>query len=203
LCEAAAATITSPLALSADATLIDFETFDGEITGNTLTIGDVMFTSLTGSGPSLLDISHWPANGTEVSSRALFPGGEPDAAISITFVNAVSEFLVGWGDPNFRGNVLLAYNAQGALLETAVVETGPVGGVHAAWVGFQRTTADIVRIVVQPDQSRPSGDDYVIDNVYYTVQRPVPEPSTIVLLATASCGLALGHWRKRRPRCDC
>jgi hypothetical protein len=50
---------------------------------------------------------------------------------------------------------------------------GPVGGVHAAWIGFKRPTADIARILVQPDQSQPSGDDYVIDNIHY--QTGVPD----------------------------
>ena len=207
VCNVGGATITSPASLSPGATLIDFESFSsGELLPNPFTIGDLTFTSLSGSGPSILDISAsgWPANGTEVVSKALFPGGEPEAAISITFRIPVSEFLLAWGDPNDSGNVLQAYNAQGVLLETAAVEIGPVGGVHAAWIGFQRSSADIARVIVQPDQSRPSGDDYVIDNIYYTVLQPVPEPSTIFLLASTSCALSVSRqtWRKRRHRRD-
>jgi hypothetical protein len=102
-----------------------------------------------------------------VASKTLFPGGEPDSATSITFANPVAEFLLGWGDPNFPGDVLRAYDANGNLLEEAAVALGPIGGVHAAWIGFKRSTADIARIIVQPDQSFPSGDDYVIDNIHY------------------------------------
>jgi hypothetical protein len=192
---AAAASITDPSVLSSKATLVDFESIN---TGGALltdvsdpfVIGDLTFTSLTGN-LSIFDIgvSGWAANGTEVSGRTLFAGGEPDSAITIDFAHPVSEFLLGWGDPNFAGNLLLAYDASGRLLEQASVALGPVGGTDAAWIGFQRTRNDIARIVVQPDQSRPSGDDYVIDNIYFAA-RPtaaVPEPSTLLLMA---CGVA-------------
>jgi hypothetical protein len=54
---------------------------------------------------------------------------------------------------------------------------GPIGGVHAAWIGFARPTADISTIVVQPDQSFPSGDDYVIDNIYFNEGQPFAQIS--------------------------
>jgi hypothetical protein len=166
-------TITDPSQLSPNPTIIDFEDVNTggnlvTILPNPVTFGDVMFTSLTGT-LSVFDISlaGWTADGTEVASKTLFPGGEPDSAISIIFANPIAEFLLGWGDPNFPGNVLRAYDANGNLLEEAAVALGPPGGGHAAWVGFRRSTADIARIIVQPDQSLPSGDDYVIDNIHY------------------------------------
>jgi hypothetical protein len=171
-------TITDPSQLSPNPTIIDFE--DVNTGGNLLTslpnpatLGGVTFTSLTGT-LSVFDISlaGWPADGTEVASKTLFPGGEPDSAISITFVHPVAEFLLGWGDPNFPGNVLRAYDANGNVLEEAAVALGPIGGVHAAWIGFKRSTADITKIIVQPDQSPPSGDDYVIDNIHYHTAIP-------------------------------
>ena len=171
-------TITDPSQLSPDPTIIDFEDVNTggnlvTILPNPVTFGDVTFTSLTGM-LSVFDISlaGWSADGTEVASKTLFPGGEPDSAISITFAHPVAEFLLGWGDPNFPGNVLRAYDANGNLLEEAAVALGPPGGGHAAWIGFRRSTADIVRIVVQPDQSLPSGDDYVIDNIHYNAALP-------------------------------
>ena len=71
--------------------------------------------------------------------------------------------------PASRGNVLRAYDASGNLLEEASVALAAPGGGHAAWIGFKRQAADIAWIVVQPDQSLPSGDDYVIDNIQYLV----------------------------------
>jgi hypothetical protein len=194
--------ITDPSSLSSHAILIDFEDIatDGALVtslSNPFTIGDVTFSSLTGS-LSILDISvsGWAANGTEVASRTLFPGGEPDSAIAIDFDNPIAEFLMGWGDPNFVGNRLMAFDSRGNLLETAYVENGVPGGGHAAWIGFQRRHADIARILVQPDQSLPSGDDYVIDNIYYSARNPhrVPEPSTLLML---SSGVLLAWYRRR------
>ena len=72
------------------------------------------------------------------------------------------------------------------LEESAVPFRG--SGTIAVGVGFTRTTADIARIVVQPVQPLPSGDDYVIDNIYYNTSpvNPVPEPSSLLLLALGS-----------------
>jgi len=182
LCGAASSiygtTIRDPNQLSPNPTIINFEDVNTggnlvTILPNPVTFGDITFTSVTGT-LSVFDISlaGWSADGTEVASKTLFPGGEPDSAISITFAQPVAEFLLGWGDPNFPGNVLRAYDANGNLLEEAPVELGPIGGVHAAWIGFKRPTADIMMIIVQPDQSFPSGDDYVIDNIHYNTAVP-------------------------------
>lgn len=197
-------TISDPGQLSPNPTIIDFEDVDtgGNLVttfSNPLTFGDVTFTSLTGT-LSVFDISlaGWPADGTEVASKTLFPGGEPDSAISITFTNPISEFLLGWGDPNFSGNVLRAYDANGNLLEEAAVALGPPGEGDAAWIGFRRSAAEITRIVVQPDQSLPSGDDYVIDNIHVVVS--VPEPTTLLLFGTGLAALISFTRRKRDPQ---
>src|SRR5688572_18466637 len=99
--------ITSPQQLGPNPTLIDFENFDtggNLITSlpNPATIGGATFTSLTGT-LSIFDITvaGWAADGTEVAHRTLFPGAEPDSAISITFATPIAQFLVGWGEPNF------------------------------------------------------------------------------------------------------
>ena len=171
---AGSSVLSNPSQLTPDFKLIDFENFSGgQVFSGPLTVGGATFTSLTGQ-LSILDItaSGWPADGTEISSKTLFPGGEPDSAIAITFIKPVSQILLGWGDPNFPGNVLRAYDAAGNLLEQAAVPTGPTGGVFATWIGFKRPTADIAKIVVQPDQSAPSGDDYVIDDLRFSDAQP-------------------------------
>lgn len=172
---AGAAVITDPSQLSPGSTLINFESVvtNGNLItplSNPATFGDVTFTSLTGT-LSIFDITvsgSWGADGTEVASKTLFPGGEPDSAILIEFTNPVSQILLGWGDPNFPGNFIKAYDMNGNLLEQASVEVGSPGGGHAAWIGFKRARPDIASVLVQPDQSLPNGDDYVIDNIRYS-----------------------------------
>lgn len=200
--------ISSLAALSAHSTVIDFESvFTGGnlVTSlpNPFTIGDVTFTSLTGN-LSIFDLTqspNWSVTSGQVASRTLFGGGEPDSAISITFANPIAQFLLGWGDPNFSGNVLRAYSSSGHLLEEAHVALGPTGGSFAAWIGFSRPSADIARILVQPDQSLPSGDDYVIDNIRYNT-RPVrvPEPASVLLVGAglASFGVSRRRATSRR-----
>jgi hypothetical protein len=171
--------ITDPNQLFPGATLIDLEGFatGGNLVTDVpdpLTIGNVTFTSVTGN-LSIFDISvaGWATDGTAVASKTLFPGGEPDSAISIEFATPVSQFLVGWGGADFPGNVLRAFDAAGNLLEEgAVALVPPHSGEHVAWIGFSRPTADIAKIVVQPAQPLPSGDDYVIDNIFYSTAQP-------------------------------
>ena len=84
-------------------TLIDFENFNtgGNLLtplSNPVTFGDVTFTSLTGSGPYIFDMSlsgGWSQSLTQVSSKTFFAGGEPHSAIAIEFSNPVSEILLG------------------------------------------------------------------------------------------------------------
>jgi hypothetical protein len=57
-------------------------------------------------------------------------------------------------------------------LQEAAVPFSPSSTI-ATWVGFSRRRADIAMILVQPDQPLPSGDDYVIVNIYCNT-KPIP-----------------------------
>ena len=74
--------ITDPSQLSPNPGIIDFEDFDtpGRVTTglpNPVTFGDLTFTSLTGGGPSIFDISlspGFPQDLAQLSSKNMFPG---------------------------------------------------------------------------------------------------------------------------------
>ena len=87
--------------------------------------------------------------------------------LTITFLNPVSEILLGWWDPNFPGNFLRAYDVNDQLLEEVeLTDLGPPHGLWATWIGFKRPSPDISRIEVDP-AIYPPYDNYGIDNIYY------------------------------------
>jgi hypothetical protein len=194
-----ASPITLQTQLGDETVLIDFESFtNGQALPNGFTIENAMFSSLTGN-LSILDVTHWGVDATLVSHNALFPGGEPDSAIVIDFLDPVAQFFLGWGDPSFSGNYLRAFDASGLLLEESSIPFSSAGTI-AVGAGFSRNTADIARVLVQPVQPLPSGDDYVIDNIRYNTApaHKVPEPSSTMLLAL---GAGLGAALRYVPRC--
>ncbi|MGB0574763.1 MAG: PEP-CTERM sorting domain-containing protein [Alphaproteobacteria bacterium] len=117
----------------------------------------------------------------------------------IEFNGLVQEFGVGIFDPNFAGNVLIAYDVFGNELERvtsgtdAEFQTGPIGGSFSTFVGFTRDTADIKTIRL----SHASADVLGIDNVTYsalvpaTVNDDVPEPGTGLIFLGSLLGLGL------------
>jgi hypothetical protein len=194
--------ITDPSQLSPNPTIIDFESFNTEgklvtFLTNPVTFGDITFSSLTGSLIIFdLTLSDWGAGLTEIVSKTMSTeGAEPNPAISIQFPIPVSEVLLGWGDPTYPGNFLLAYDPEGNLLESSEVDVAQLGAV---WVGFKRPIADIAMVIVQPNQSDPSGDDYLIDNIHYNAPttididiKPGFYPNTINLGSKGSIPVAI------------
>jgi len=173
-CNAKGEPITDPSQLSPNPTIIDFEQFTAGYPttpeNNPLVIGDVTFS--TEGSLYIRDITDDPANGTEVESKLL--DIDPDYMhLMITFLNPVSEVLLGWWDPNYPGNFLRAYDVNNQLLEEVeLTDLGPPHGVHATWIGFKRPSADISRIEVDPAIDPPY-DNYGIDNIYYNTATPI------------------------------
>jgi hypothetical protein len=111
---------------------------------------------------------------------------------------------MGIFDPNFTGNILIAYDAFGNELERVTSSTDPEyttgspGDIFSTFVGFSRTSADINRI----ELLSASADVLGIDNVSYTAleEAPnIPEPSTGLVFISSLIGFQYFR-RKNRAR---
>jgi hypothetical protein len=123
----------------------------------------------------------------------------------IEFNGLVQEFGVGIFDPNFAGNVLIAYDVFGNELERvtsgedAEFQTGQIGGSFSTFVGFTRGFADIKSIRLL----RAEGDVLEIDTVTFSAVTPatvgddIPEPGTSVIFLGSLLGLSLIRRRLR------
>lgn len=167
---AAADVINDPADLAASAAIVTFESSAPGAQPSPLTVDGLTFSAPTGLG--IASVDGYGANGTEVSNLTLKPDttifydGGPYSPIHITFPAPISQFLVGWFDPNYPGNVAKALGAGGEVLEEGSPALGPKGGLEAAWIGFVRPQADIHAVDIVP----ASPDDwYGIDNVMYVV----------------------------------
>ncbi|NKB19988.1 MAG: PEP-CTERM sorting domain-containing protein [Alphaproteobacteria bacterium] len=120
----------------------------------------------------------------------------------IQFNGTVQEFGMGVFDPNFTGNVLVAYDILGNELERVTSDvdpefpTGSPGGNFSTFVGFSRATADINRI-----ELLVSGNDVLgIDTVTYSplqAASSVPEPTTGIVFLSSLIGFQYVRRRNR------
>jgi len=121
----------------------------------------------------------------------------------IQFNGVVQEFGMGIFDPNFAGNVLIAYDAFGNELERVTSDTDPefptgiAGGSFSTFVGFSRATADINRI----ELLSVSNDVLGIDTLTYSSLESTPsvsEPGSAILFLGNLIGLQFIR-RRNRP----
>lgn len=196
---AKASVITDPAQIDAGAAaIITFEGMSLGLQPSPLTLGDVTFSAETGLG--IASVAPYGADGTEVAGLTLKPDPSmtydsgPYGTMVIAFADPISQFLVGWFDPNGPGNVARAFDGDGKLLEEGAVQSGPPGGCCAAWIGFVRATANIHSVHIVP--SAPD-DWYGIDNLHYVVG--VSDPCRADLngdgdVDGADLGVLLSNW---------
>lgn len=189
---AAAAPITTPGQLSGPQTFVDFNGLTTGGKASPLTIGTVTFSA---AALTVIDTDSYPLTGsfpTFVSDRALgIADSDPSFPnFTITFAAPVAQVGFGLWDPNFPGNLILAYDSAGNLLETTAPDALFAPGQGGAdYLGFVRGTADIRRIEIVASVQNGVLDALWIDNLSYSAN-PVPEPGSLLLLGSGLLGVA-------------
>ena len=208
---ALAVAVNSPSALHPSSTLIDFESF-AVGTAEPIMASGATITTYDREG-SLAPRTVAAPNANQTAHPGIFSGnyfGPGRQHFLIEFDSPVSQFGVGVHDANFDDNEILAFDALGNLLESAVsaagssiFPTGPSGGSHSSFVGFVRPTAEISYVELHHVFNPAAGksDLWAIDNVMFFAgggAGVVPEPSSFALLGIIAGVLGMFAWRKRQ-----
>ena len=189
---AAPITIASDPALQGS-TVIDFDS-EPNAFFMSKTISGVTFTAVAG----LLSIADYTSGGIYGGSGQDLETSVSTSAFRIDFANPVSAFGTVWGGANQDWTVRL-FNSSNALLETMVFLGGDGG--QATYIEFYGAQNTDIRSVTFEIIAGSFGTDWVkLDNFQFVPsgvidQQPVPEPATVLLLAS---GLATVIARRRR-----
>jgi hypothetical protein len=184
---AKAAPITLPTQLTGPMTVVDFNSLSTGTQTSPLVLSGVTFSAGTG-GFNTINTSLYQASTlfpTFVSGNALGRADTNPALPNFTITFAAPVAQVGFGifDANFLGNLILAYDGGGNLLESTSPDylVAPSLGTGADYVGFVRGAADIKRIELVAGASGGVTDALWIDNLSFS-PTPVPEPASLGLV---------------------
>ncbi len=181
---ASATPITDPSQLTGPLTTIDFNSltaYPGVAAPYSIYYPGVTLSNIT----NVIDVDGFGAAATYptyISDKAI---GLPDLLTSspnftITFDQAVSAVGFGIFDPNFAGNIIRAFDADGNLIEsTSPDNLGLPGGATADYVGFVTATPLIKSIEINAGLQAGYMDALWIDNLSFT---SVPTPPAVLLL---------------------
>jgi hypothetical protein len=174
------------------ATTIDFESQaagrGGNLTGvpdSPLVIGIATFT-----GGELLNAEvGLNADETGVyTNQGLFGSGETNPVV-ITFASPVSNFSILVAN----GEDVRNYTVSDNLGDSVTMSLASAGGLGAGAFSLAGSGITTVKIT----SANADGWDFAIDNVTFTEAAPVPEPSSLLLLAGGSLAL-LGYCLRRQ-----
>ena len=178
---ASAAVITS----ASDASLVGaaVETFDTVTDGNYASLSLPGVTIVGNGAPMTVDATWTSAYG--VAGQSLHNSNSSPLSFDIIFDSAVSAFGI-WGGAYNNNWTFDAYDASGALIETANITTACCSAQFAglANAGMSRITLS------------GFGDWVIFDNLTYT-QAQVSEPSSVALILLGLAGLSFSRRKTR------
>jgi hypothetical protein len=194
----------------ASADVIDFEQFTGPTTfgaaGNakTLNISTSIGTVTVSGGVILTNTSNLPADETSIYGTAgnaanigVTTGTGFTNPIVITFPMPIANFSLDI----LNGNVqTVTYKLSDNLGNNSSFDIAPNTSGGAKTFGFA-SAGNVIDITATTGQSTPNGItwDFFIDNIHFSPLATVPEPSPLVLSASAAViGLGLSWCRRKR-----
>lgn len=169
-------------------TLVDFETTSASL-ASSVTVGDVTF-SQAGGRLYVFTPSAYSTNGSRYLNHN--NNGSPDVVVTfatpVTAVGFDLGYLFNWGNSPEAGEFEIALSS-GDVVSASAPEwyNSVVTGATLTFVGFVLDTPITSFVIGDPS------DGTAIDNfAFATSSVPVPEPSSLALLALGAVGLA-GH----------
>ncbi|HZW32109.1 MAG TPA: hypothetical protein VFF52_15460 [Isosphaeraceae bacterium] len=196
---------------TACADVIDFEQYTGPSTyaaaGNaqTLDVSTSIGTVVISGGVILTNATNLPADETSIYGTAgnaanigVTTGSGFTNPLTITFPAPITNFFLDI----INGNVIpVTYTLADNAGHSASFSIPPNTQMGLETFGFP-ATGSMVTVAATTGQSTSTGItwDFFIDNLHFDEPLPsVPEPESLVILATAALPIGLAYrWRKRR-----
>ena len=174
-----------------------FIDFEGQAEGDATNLyAGLGVTFYNGGGVPVIDNSPFSLSYTSNSGAGVLAPSAPPAQLGMEFSSGQSAVEFFFSDTSVLGNYTIsAFGSGGGLLESFVVSAA-TAGTSPLFLGFSRPAADIFEVRITPaDQF----DAFAIDDLRFVADATaVPEPATMMLLASGLAAVAVRRRARRR-----